>query len=326
MPLPTLVKTWQISRNNSIPTLGSTLAHSRRVWKTIKDLMIGFASSPWTVRGSSNSVAAGMDNVDRWTADANLVWNGGGAHSWMVLRNTNIATNYELCIDLNNAFERAGSLIFSPSAGFTGGTTSARPTATDEIVMTNGAEIHKETDEQAYITAWQSTDGQAFRLCIWQAAAIRLFWLIEKPRNPRTGWTNPSITFMISGFGDFQPSHFQLYKTVGSGLARGRQGATTLELNFTGEASASGLLAGIAPTATQVNEFDSTWDFYPIGILSNTVSARGRNGILNDVWWAPTNLGQGDTAPNNAADRQFVKFGGIWLPWDPGGSTVPLMT
>src|SRR5574338_1505169 len=107
MALPTLIKTWQIVRNVSIPSLGSTLAHSRRIWKTIKDQMIGFGSNPWTVRGSSNSVAAGMDSVDRWAADANLVW-GGGTHSWIVLRQNQIATNYEVCIDLNNGFERIG--------------------------------------------------------------------------------------------------------------------------------------------------------------------------------------------------------------------------
>jgi hypothetical protein len=325
MPLPTLVKTWQISRNNSIPSLGSNLAHVRRIWKTIKDLMIGFASSPWTVRGSSDSVAAGMDQVDRWDSDTDLVLNGG-AHSWIVLRNSNIAVNFEICIDLNIGFERNATLVISPSAGFTGGTTSARPTATDEIVMNAGAEATKETDTQAYISAWQSTDGQCFRMCMWQENAIRMFWMMEKPRNPRVGWTNPSLSLILGAFGDVQPNFFNLYKTTGTGLARGRQGATTLELNFTGEAGGSGLLASIAPVGTQTNEFDSTWDFYPIGIWSNTVNGRGRNGMVNDVWWAPLNLNPGDTAPNDANDRQFVKFGSIWLPWDPGGSTVPLMT
>lgn len=327
MALPTLIKTWQISRNISCPPAGSTLAKARFQMRTLKNTLIGFGSGAWTVRGSSSSVAAGMDSVDRWAADADLVWNNSGsAHSWIVLRQTGIATNFELCIDLNQTFERSGSIIVSPAAGFTGGSTTARPTATDEIVLINNAEIQPEFDVQSYLNVWQSTDGSACRIVLWQANIQRMFWLFEKPRNPRASWANPSFSIVMSSAGGSSQAIFSnLFRAYASALGRSRIGTTTALMTCTGETAQAGFLPSTSPTATSANEIDLAWDMYPIGLATDTVGVRGRHGLLHDIWWAPTSVGQGDTAPNDSADRQFVKMGDLWLPWHPSGSTVPLL-
>lgn len=325
MPLPTLAKTWQVSKNNTVPALGTSVATSKRTWRTIKDVMIGFGTMPWTVRGSSNSVAAGMDQVDRWAADSNIVW-GTTNRSWIVLRQTGMGPNFEICIDLNGSFERWGTIALSFGAGFTGGAINARPTATDEFVVVSANDIHPEGDTQRQIHAWQSTDGECFRLAMCGTNGIPIWWIIEKPRNPRTGWTTPIIHMLrnSSSFVTNYTSHGDMRLAYTSGPARARFGSLNALISYTGEQASDGWLATLAPTATQQNDVDSTWDFYPIGFASNTATFRGRQGMLTDIWWAPSGLVQGDTAPNNAADRQFVKMGGLWLPWDPGGSTVPL--
>lgn len=61
MALPTKAKTWQYNVNQAVALQGSIIATSRRLWRTIKNSLIGFATLPWTVRGSSDSVAAGME-------------------------------------------------------------------------------------------------------------------------------------------------------------------------------------------------------------------------------------------------------------------------
>lgn len=325
MSLPTLIKTWQVSRNNTVPALGSTMATSRRTWRTIKNVMIGFASNAWTVRGSSNAVAFGMDSVDRWAADGDLVW-GAGNHSWIVIRQAGMGTNFELCIDLNNGFERWGSLVISYT-GFSGGALDARPTAADEFVWVNNTDFHPELDQQRQIHGWQSTDGECTRLCMWMNNSCPIFWIFEKPRQPRTGWANPNVHMMrhsSSGAGSFFMNHADLRLAYTQGPARGKIGATTALLSFTGEQAQDGWLATVAPTSTMQNEIDGAWDFYPIGFATNSGLVRGRHGSLHDIWWAPSALVNGDTAPNDAGDRQFVKMGGLWLPWHPGGATVPL--
>ena len=147
--------------------------------RTVKDALIAFASTPWTMRYSCNSVTAGAagDGVDRITTNANLVWaSAGSAHSWIVLRQTGIATNFELLLSCENAHASGTTLmiVVSPAAGFTGGTTTARPTATDEVVL-NAAAV---AWAASAVTAlrWhlqQSTDGQCTRIITCAAGSIQ---------------------------------------------------------------------------------------------------------------------------------------------------------
>lgn len=323
MPLPTLVKTWQVSKNNTVPTQVDALTQARRLMKTIKDMMVGFGSNAPTVGGSSNGTTAGMDDVDRWSSDASLVWNNNGsAHSWIVFKFPQINPNFQVCVDLNSTATWFATWVVSWNDGFTGGSTTARPTATDEFVFINTTDWYSNVLSQYQVHGWLSTDGQAFRMCVWRSANATTFWLFEKPRNPRTGWSNPAIAMMRLSDMSFNT----FYQSLSSGNFRARVGSTTAIMTVSAEATASGLLANTAPTSTQTNDIDNAWDFYPLGLVSDTVAAKGRHGMLHDMWFAPNNLGNADTAPTNASDRQFVKLGALWLPWDPGGSTIALLT
>lgn len=323
MALPVPVKTWQVSRNVTVGAQVDALTQARVLMKAIKDTMVAFASNAPTVAGSSNGSAAGMDAVDRWTATTSLVWNNNGsAHSWIVFAFPQINPNFQVCIDLNSNATWFASWVVSWNAGFTGGSTTARPTATDEAVFLNTTDWYSNVLSQYQVHMWMSSDGQGFRMCVWRNAACTNFWLFEKPRIPRTGWSNPAVAMMR--FGDM--SHNAFFASPGSGLLRGRHGATTMVIACTGESANGGLLATLAPFSTQQNDIDSAWDFYPMGLISQTVAGTGRHGMLHDMWFAPNNLGNADTAPNDANDRRFVKLGGLWLPWHPGGSTIALLT
>jgi hypothetical protein len=81
MPLPSLDKTWLYDPNVAYPAQGTAAADYKRMLRGIKNSLKAFASNAWTVVGSSNSSAAGLDAVDRWSADSDLVGNtAGNAH------------------------------------------------------------------------------------------------------------------------------------------------------------------------------------------------------------------------------------------------------
>src|SRR5512136_2332318 len=175
MTLPTKVKTWQYNVNQDLNTLGVALTDRQRLLRTIKNSLIGFGAAPWTVQGSSNSVAAAMDGVDRWAADANLVWaNAGVAHSWIVLRQTGIGATFEMCIDLSSISPRVLSCILAVGGSFAGGTTLNRPTAGTELDV-SPTRWFKGDDALTFSCALhvqQSNDGAITRVGVFDGGIL----------------------------------------------------------------------------------------------------------------------------------------------------------
>jgi hypothetical protein len=322
MSLPTLDKTWQFTVNNAFKAQGTTLATAQLTVRTgIKDPLIGFGSNPWTVRGSSNSVAAAMDAVDRWAADANLVWaNVGSAHSWIVLRQTGIATNFELCMDLTSAAADGQNMVWvvSPSAGFTGGTTLNRPTATDEIVLVGAKWGATGTNQQLVTHLMQSTDGQCTRIIVCQGNVSSGIVILDKVKAPVSGWTNPSYAIAATSNGAEQGTISNFYATANG---RGYHNSIIMSLYATCEGYGA---SGLVPTAqTSPNDISGEFPMSPMGIASDTGGCRGRHGDLFDLWYGlASGLGTGTSYPN-ANTKQFVQFGDIVFPWD--GVAAPVM-
>lgn len=339
MTTPTLSKTWQFAVNQTLLALGTTNANSARLIRSIKNILKGFGSHPWTCSGSSNAAGTtgaptgtgAMDGVDRWTTDADV--NGAGAnsrHPWMVLRQTGIATNFEICFDLNSTGSiNTMTFVVSPAAGFTGGSATARPTATDEIVTITATTWINSDDTTRQLHVWQSSDGQCTRVMVWCNATtpvmMPLFWIFDKPKNPVSGWTNPSIfgTYAITAGLAITNANLTSSTSILKGL--GPSGAMVLRL--TGEGAGSTVQIWTASTngaGNQANELDGTWPFYPIGIYSLTVAMKGRHGELFDLWWKSFAITDGDNIPTDLTQRKFVCFGPFILPWT-GDGTVPLM-
>lgn len=338
MSLPTLAKTWQFSLRNAVTAQGTVLATGRRLMRSIKNALKGFGTNPWVVQYSCDSSTAGSagDLVDRWTTDANLTWaNPGSAHSWIVLRQTGIATNFEICIALNSAssIPSSISLVVSPSAGFTGGTTTARPTATDEVVVISqtGWGASAATDSNYVFDVMQSTDGQCTRMMIHEGGISAVgIWMFEKPKNPTPGWTNPSVFLAFGSFGTGQIQYNNLSNSnTTTTCLRARVAGVNYSLQMTGEGMNSGQtgLWGQTTAGQQPNDIDSSFTMMPIGITGTAVGVRGRHGTLFDVWWGSGGVNAADTYPNDAT-RQFAQFGSgtttgsIIFPWDGGAAPV----
>lgn len=350
MPLPTLQKTWQISPNNTVaPVAGATngiYVNRLMTWKMIKDKMVGFGSNPWTVVGSSNAHftnlsanagTAAMDGVDRWNSSSdfidanNLGFESASRFPWIVLQQSQLGGGtFQVCYSSGGTGNSAtGTVVVSPSAGFTGGAVNARPTATDEIILINNAFTHSGIDTTHQVHAWESTDGYCTRISVHRGGTNQcLFLLFDRAQNPVTNWTNPVVAAALSTNISISASYASLNNSTsaGIGLIRGR-GSSTMAIQLTGETDASigAVLANITDIGTVVNDFDGSWPFFPMGISCKTVGHKGRHGSLFDIWWRPSAVNEADTFPNSSSNRQFVALGNIILPWT-NDSTVPLLT
>ena len=345
MPFPANAKTWQFNVNQILVAQATNAIQTQVLLKAIKDTLKGFAQNPWTVQYSSNagnngagsaaSGAAGTagDLVDRWsvadqasgagsTNDVNFAA-AGSRHAWMVLRQTGIATNFEICIDCNvNAVSQQVTLVVSPSAAFTGGSVTARPTATDETVMFSAATFYGTAQARSILHAWQSTDGQCTRINLWsQGQTNSLFWILDKPQSPVTGWTNPSIFCMIGNGGS-------TFTNLGTGTPikmRGAGGTPNFGGTFTEERWNNGTqMRTQNGIGTCPNTFSNEWPVFPIGIAANATGNGGRLGNVYDLWWKPIGINNGDTMQTDLTARNYVALGDLILPWK-GDSTVPLL-
>lgn len=322
MALPTLQKTWQFNVNNQIVPLGTTLLDNQTLLLAIKNAMLGFATNPCTMVYSCNSTTAGTagDGVDRITTATDLVWaNAGTAHSWFVIKQTGLASNFQILFSCEGA-SSSGTLltvVYSQSAGFTGGTTTARPTATDQVVLLNGAQWNFTNAPTEYPTRWsvmQSTDGQCLRVLIGQQNNPYSAWFFETLQNPTTG-LSPAVVCYVGG-GAIQNT-FSLLLSV-SNFSFRYSGAT-----YKGVMSCEGYAAIIVPTDTAgpysvANEIDAGWPMAPLGFVGTTAGARGHHGSFYDLWVGSSTAVSLDTYPSTGTNL-FLQAGVLIYPWD--GST-----
>ncbi len=313
MALPSLTKTWQFNANNAQGALGSASLNNRTLFVALKNAMKGFGTNPWTVVYSCDSVTAGTagDGVDRIVTAANVVASTAGARSWIVLKQTGIGSNYQLLItfDVTNGNTAFADITYSPSAGYTGGTTTTNPTATDQSTNMTPSQAWSgiSTDVACRWTVMQSTDGQCTRWLVFAAGTQRVFAMFEKGANPTTG--TPGAT--NSGWATYT-------NQIGSTLAgQTIQNAIQTTTVVSYETAAANI--GIA------SEVSGVWDIFPFGATSSaTVGARGRLFTIQDAWLTSPNLAVGDSFPATGTTNQFIVCGGsaalftVVLPWNAG--------
>jgi hypothetical protein len=329
MTMPTPDKTWQFAINNVKPALpGGYTYDYRTVMLAIKKSLTSFTNNPWTVSGSSNSLTAGMDGVDRWpaylqgtdtnaTCDTsagknvlrirtvqnifyqfsvtsgastaktqivadlnnattgfpsigaiatlvasidgynrltindsstnayieidstangstlntpvvfsssgvrtidNLVWQlTGVARSWIVLKQTNIFSTFEICLDCytNSVGNVAYAGVYVGLSGYgttyggTNGSTTTKPTAaTEKTLIAPYNYFCNGIGNAAFgsvMHVMQSTDGQCTRIILMYNGDPTTFYLFDKPKNPVAGWTNPCIYFAYASTGSRLP-------------------------------------------------------------------------------------------------------------------------
>jgi hypothetical protein len=307
---------------------------------SIKDAMTGWASGAWTVAYSCNGTTAGTagDGVDRWVTSSNVVFAGAAsAHSWIVLQQP--TTGIQILISASpegagtlSANACAMSVYISNSGAFTGGATTARPTASDEsTVFETGTSIlgwitANGTTYNLVIHFLGSTDGEIFRCIVCNSNVVVGLFFFETVNNSVTGWSSPWICGAGRFAGNVIPANAA---TTAAWIApssaaypgRARINGLTADMTMTVEAYTSNL--GPDSTLSLVaNEVDGGWPMYPIGVGSVTTGARGRHGSLVDIWVGSNQRSTGDTYPSTGTLYQFAQFGCFIMPWNSSSAPV----
>ena len=316
MALPTLSKSWVFTKINQAikEERDYRVGAQKQLW-AIKDAIKSWTG--WSVKGSSNSVAAGMDGVDRWVDYTNVVW--GGNFSWIVLEKTGAGgggKDFELLISCDASLSWTDYLYVHVSwAGFAGGTINTRPTAVDTYQILNSVfwrNTPAATGFDCVIHAVASSDGDVGRIFMLKNNVVILYIAFEKANDPVTSWTHPyyALWYLDS------PSFTNMLLTA-------RVLAYDTAAWFLNYLTCESHVAAATPTRVPYsNQFSGESPLYPIGAVSTVAGKRGRHGQLYDLWWgSPTRL-VGDTYPDSGG--QFLNVGGnLVVPWN-GSVFVPL--
>lgn len=318
MALPTLVKTWQYNVNQTIAAAGTALDDNRKLLKAIKDSLLGFGSGAWTTSYSCNGITAGTpgDGVDRWTTEADIVWALPGAHSWYVLKQTNIDANFEVLLECKSS-SQALTIVMTSTATFTGGTTTSRPTATNEVyIKNNGYWGGAPSDVQQRLHVMMSTDGQCTRIIMCDTNSPKAFWLFDKVSSPVANWATPAVGFAygVSNLGGPAMLSLIIYQSANFKAF----GNSAMDLYLTCEGKAS---APLFSSLTVPNDLSADYPLFATALVSETAGNKGRHGRMVDLYYGLSNLSNGDTYPGDGSN-QFAQFGCLVLPWN--GSTPAL--
>jgi len=326
MGMPTKEKTWQYGPSGDPSAFlnqltGDTtidLTCKKTMW-AIKESLIGFTTQPWTVVGSCDG-SSNFDNIpatsnDYWVAATNLIWGTTGNHSWIVLKQTGVGSNFQICIELKGVVPYYAVIAFSASAGFTGGALNARPTATDEVVVINSQDWHwGNTNYAPALHVMQSTDGECTRIIACVNSTANMFVDISKPKNPSSGWSNPSIMTWVryqAGAGEATSYAVlndlaNVFSYIGSDAAKHYMSTIGCVDRMNGQ-----YIGGF-------NQLENAYEVYPIWLFATTASAlnrRGTHGQIYDLWFGTVDgITTGDTYPGTG--KEYAQFGDLVVPWD----------
>ena len=343
MPLPALELSYQFDVNNLVAAQGTALATSRTLLLAIKNGLTAFGTLPWVTRYSCTSVVAGTVNdlVDRWSTEADIVFaSGSSAKSWWVGRN---ADGLELLIECRSTSTNGRNLavIISPAAHFTGGTTTTRPTATDEMVLIDGTNAATSSWGQGTTSsstdrsyAWHmlhSTNGLVTQIVICQNNNATAFWYIGRVSQPVTGWTLP-VMGGIWADGATTPVSGAHYAEIADGNNSDVSNPRALARFPGGNAKVYGTAIAFGTGATNtadysgrrittVNEISNEFELQQVGIGCAASGFRGMShGRLYDVRWTSSGTPTGTDFPADAT-RVRATFGNLVIAW-PG--VVPI--
>ena len=335
--LPTLDKTWEFHVNDVTNYVSTKYTTRRYALLAFKNALINTSdfTSPWVVESGCDSSTVVNNNpatADVWSAYTDITWNWGGAHSWMVFKQPGVNSGgLQICISclghVGFSEGKALDVRLSLSAGFgavnggTDGTTSARPTATDERAMvsvtgaTPGANWNGDVASTGTILHLEmSDDGECTRFQFAQDGKVVCFVLIDVANDPLAG--TPGWSEALGGAWMFNSSSGPSYSRGNdTALYRTRVDGNDVSAYITSLGDGA---AASGQNTTVVNDLGSCWEMYECGIWApdSQAPAAGQLGKFYDLRWVSTALTVGDTLPASGTLYQWMCIGDFAIPWN----------
>jgi len=281
-----LAKTWtKYDDNLNDSSLTLVEDQNREMLLRIKNRLVSSCGA--VVVSSSDGTTA--DASDNWSVYTDLVFNtSGSAHSWIVLQFDSIHSGYQICIDCNETAvttEQCTALM-SGAAGFTGGTTTNRPTATDEITLINGTYWGGWTiaDSSSSRRAWSlitSSDNTVVFVLTHFTNSPLGFWIFAKPAGAPAGNSTPGIAYMIGQSG---PTVSNLR---GSGNTKMLVDGQETGLVFSSSYADIDFLSSTQDNRCSV-DISNNGMMFGHSLISTNVSRAGAYGYIPDLYWVNT--------------------------------------
>lgn len=313
-----LIRSWNYDHNYSIVG-GTLLAQYQDYLFRIKQW---FLAAGWTITRSCDSANAGAagDGIDRWVTSANIIAAASGvAHSWIIFQSPVAPRIFFLidCVDASAATPDAAVSAQHSSDFTTGGTTTARPTATGEMsiathqILSSTSVVprtfHGWRDDQGTIAITGITNGQGSpydgilitRLANGESNIERPWWV-----SWTSSTTNPGGAFLSTSAGLFST-------TVGRTWAVG--GVSNNSPRLISCATEATLWVSGASNAN-VNLAD-----FPIDLMQNSATLGGYSGRFIDIRATAQLTASGVSQAPQDPDAVVRKaVGNLWLPVPTG--------
>jgi hypothetical protein len=306
--LPVAAKDWGPQEGprfkGTLSALGSSGATNKRMTRLLVEGLL--AHGGMTTDYSCDATVAGTkgDGVNRWDSDADITGaTPGTAHSWYVLLHTALGA---LCIDKDSAGDGGGgapgSVFWSPAAGFTGGTTLARPTATDEREITTSTQLWTTANGDFSYAIWRCDQSgrEAIRFMArhsTNAAGPDVSFYLEQAASTPAAWSPPVVARFRGG-------------GAGSTFDRGNWTAAGWAALVSGTNRTPLLVGDTPPTAVDV---DGDRLLVPIGLNDATI---GRLGFLEDDHVVTDGVTDDATFSDSLGAGGWIVLDERVWPWD----------
>lgn len=312
MPLSPTIKTWDPVFHYSNPLSGVEKTDYDAIFIALKNALKS-GTTACTVAGSCDGTTASMTGVDRITNSASIVHAAPTvAHSWIVLNLVGMGAS-QVKFDFNNGNIHQFGIYFSPGGLYTGGSTTAGPTATDEQTLLSSGGLWAAffsggSGGQLRAHMVRTSDGANTRIYICGASQVLGAWKFEKVYNAVGGWTLPYVACALGINTNVGNDATLMNQTNWVGVLRylgqGPVGQMSCYSTFEGF---GGTWAG--SRLSLPNEISGEYPLCPIGLWHDTtVGQRGRHGIIPDLYYTGAGSAMGDTFPADGT-KQWVQMG-----------------
>ncbi len=337
MALPSIAKNWQILPNQSLAAQATVLAQARDMLLAFKTALMG-GHSGWydtdgnsvlaTTGGATHVASCNSSTVstvsDLCTSTSSFVWSGASAFSWFIVSCPGIAPDFQLYIGCKSVSEWDLEMYAFPTGYDVIGTTTARPTATDEVaIMTAGSPRWGAPSSIQKSTRWHfwlATDGSGFRMVQTRKSFENIWFELQSIVDAPDGITNAwAATYYGSGDrvnpGDSTINTLQNHSQAAR--FKTRVGSTNINIML----SFAGIWGGYLPHKSNIT---NKWQLVPVSFVSIVANNEGPLGTLADVYlfnsgsvtpYFYTTAGGGGNGITLGTNAEFAAFGAFAYPW-----------
>jgi len=268
--------------------------------------------NPNGVVSDANNGAISWTERNNFTFDNTKITGAATAHSWMVLKSPAALGPYYLIIDLNVATVGTIGVVVVAKTAPTGGTTSARPTSTDEVTISTTSFF---TTGTGRMHGGIATDGNFHILSSADGSGWVGFLMFQVLADTKSNDLYKALLYCRGGGSGNNLASFTGLQAQTTSSVRHFNGSVVLAptaLYMSGTAVNNQFFNSFLTTADYV---DSSYPDWPIYWLVTTVGYQSLKGRWVDYRWCPFSMLDG-TAESNQSTPTSVVVNDIWVPYN----------